>query len=176
MPRGDRCCSSLVASLADFELSNKEKSNCYYMIPKHLQLLQKILSSCCLNCLVDPSTAAPFALSAFLVLFTTLSLVSCSVICTLTLPPFLIMERVSPTAHLTVLTFVLVVNLPIIPLLYRRSLRLHSTFELFRQPQTWIMISNFTFVFSPVILLALIVSKTIPLNNGNFEFCVRHSN
>lgn len=86
------------------------------------------------------------------------------------------MERISPTVHLTVLTCVLVVNLPIFPLLYRQSLRLHSIFELCRQPQTWIMISNFTFVFPLVILLALVVSKTIPLDNGNFEFCVRHSN
>ena len=103
-------------------------------------------------------------------------LVSCSVTCTLTLPPFLIMERVSPTVHLTVLSCVLVVNLPTFPLLHRRSLRLHSIFELLRQPQTWIMISNSTFVFPPVVLLALIVSKTILLDNGNFEFCVRHSN
>jgi len=124
-----------------------------------------------LVCLVDPVLSA---LSAFLALFTTLNLVSCSL--TLKLPYFLIMERVSPIVHLTVLTCVLVVNLPIFPLLYRRSLRLHSIFELCRQPQTWIMISNFTFVFPLVILLALVVSKTIPLDNGNFEFCVRHSN
>lgn len=124
-----------------------------------------------LVCLVDPVLSA---LSAFLALFTTLNLVSCSL--TLKLPYFLIMERVSPIVHLTVLTCVLVVNLPIFPLLYRRSLRLHSILELCRQPQTWIMISNFTFVFPLVILLALVVSKTIPLDNGNFEFCVRHSN
>ena len=122
--------------------------------------------SCCLVCLVEPSTAVPSALSTFLALFTTLSLVSCSLTCMLTLPPFIIMERVPPKVHLTILACVLVIFLLPLPLLRRRSIRLHLILGLFRQPQTWIMILKLMFDFSLVVLHTLDISKVILLNKG----------
>ncbi len=95
-----------------------------------------------------------------------LCLVSCSLTCMLTLPPFLIMESVSPKLHLTILACVLVIFILPLPLLRRRSIRLHPTLGLVRQPQTWIMMLKLMFDFSLVVLHALDISNVILLRKG----------
>ncbi len=69
------------------------------------------------------------------------------------------MERISPKAHLSVLICVLVVDFAALPLLRWQLIRLGS--ELFRQPQTWIMILKCAVDSALVSLLALDTSKGI---------------
>jgi len=168
--RGDQHSPSLIVLIwesSELELTNKGGKIDYYNIRlMHLctartsfalwtYLLQFPLP--CLPCL--PSSPC-------------LYLVSCSLTCTLTLPPFLIMERVSPIVHLTLLACVLVVFLLTLPLLHWRLTRLHSILGLFRQPQTWIMILKFMFDFSLVILHALDISRVILMDNGKSKACL----
>lgn len=76
-------------------------------------------------------------------------------------PVVLIMERVSPIAHLSILFSVLVVDLVALSLLRWQLIRLGSKSELFRQPQTWIMILKCALDSALVSLLALDTAKGI---------------
>jgi len=77
---------------------------------------------------------------------------------------FFIMQRVSPKAHLSVLSCVLIADLAALPLLRWQLIRLGSKSQLFRQPQTWTMILKCALDFALVSLLALDTSKRI--DNG----------
>jgi hypothetical protein len=86
--------------------------------------------------------------------------VSCSLPCTLTSSVVLVMERVSPTAYLSVLICVFVADLAAIPSLHWQRKRLGWE-ELFRQLQTWIMVAKYVFDSALVILMVLYTSKGV---------------
>lgn len=71
------------------------------------------------------------------------------------------MEKVSPKAHLSILFCVLVADLAALPLLRWQLIRLGSKSELFRQPQTWIMILKCGLDSALVSLLVLDTLKEI---------------
>ncbi len=70
------------------------------------------------------------------------------------------MERVSPTAYLSVLVCVLVADLAAIPFLFWQRKRLGLK-ELFSQLQTWLMIAKYAFDSALVILMVLYTSKGV---------------
>ena len=81
------------------------------------------------------------------------------------------MEKVSPKAHLSVLVCVLVTDLAALPLLHWQLIRLGSKSELFRQPQTWIMILKCALDSALVSVLVLDTSKGIDGGKLNlFEY------
>jgi hypothetical protein len=154
--RGDQRPSSLivlVSKVSGFGLTKRRGAMLLYLAAAHSFRYR------CFPILLPRLLCGPIYCSS-------LCLVSCSLTCMLTLPPFLIMERVSPKVHLTILACVLVIFLLPLPLLRRRSTRLHPTLGLFRQPQTWIMILKLMFDFSLVVLHALDISKVILLKKG----------
>jgi len=95
---------------------------------------------------------------AFFAPFVRHRFVSYSLACTLTPPVFFLMERVSPTAYLSVLICVLVADLAAIPFLHWQRKRLGLK-ELFCQLQTWIIISKYALDSALVILMVLYTSK-----------------
>lgn len=101
------------------------------------------------------------ATSAFFAPFARHRFVSCSLTCTLITPVVFIMEKISPKAYLSVLICVLVVDFAALPLLRWQLMRLGSKSELFRQPQTWIMLLKCAFDSALVSLLALDTLKRI---------------
>jgi len=85
--------------------------------------------------------------------------VSCSLPYTLT-PLVVLMERVSPTAYLSVLICVLAADLAAVPFLHWQRKRLGLK-ELFRQLQTWLMIAKYAFDSALVVLIVLYTSKGV---------------
>jgi len=91
--------------------------------------------------------------------------VSCSLPCTLTPLVVLIMESLSPTVHLVVLSCILFATLAVFsPLVWAscNSLSIH-----WLRRQTCIFGLKFVFDLVRVILLALGISEVILLHNGN---------
>ena len=76
-------------------------------------------------------------------------------------PVVFVMENISPTAHLSILISVLVTDLAALLPLRWQLIRLGSNSELFRQAQTWIMISKCAMDTALVCLLVLDTSKGI---------------
>lgn len=115
----------------------KEAEGCYIMFyasaaPRNLH------STCCLirfNCFEKTPAAPPSA-----------RLVPCR---------GLIMAEVSPHVHLGVLACVFVFLLLLLPVLYWRSVRMHSIRGMVCQPQSWILILKCGLDLTLVILLAL---------------------
>ena len=71
------------------------------------------------------------------------------------------MEKVSPKAHLSVLICILVTDLAALSLLRWQRIRLGSKSELFRQPQSWIILVKCALDSALVSLLALDTAKGI---------------
>lgn len=135
---------------------NKERRrNHYYHV--HPQLLYRTYGSCSL---VFKSSLG----SAVFVLFTPFvryRFVSCSLTCTLTPSVVFIMDRVAPKAHLSVLICVLVADLVSLALLRWQLIRFRSKSELFRRPQTWILILKCVLDSALVSLMVMDTSRGV---------------